>query len=128
MGIVERASSVVLYKYKIKHKSTWRVHTSTMAHNNKYAKIWIILSTGHRYKIFSGNIYGLILINKMAAMSVFRLSARSFVTPSRAKGIIGRDLKFAGYMFGLILKNTMAVKGVSLSVMQQCVEIFRYPL
>ena len=46
--------------------------------------------------------------------------------PSRAKGIIGRDLKFAGYVphykiltgniFGVILKNKMAATGVSLSV------------
>ena len=52
----------------------------------------------------------------MAATGVFRLSA---------KGIIGRDLKFAGYVhhysivtgkiIGLILKNKMAASGVSLS-------------
>ena len=46
----------------------------------------------------------------------------------RAKGIIGGDLKFAGYVphykiltgniFGLILKNKMAATGVSLSVMK----------
>ena len=43
-------------------------------------------------------------------------------------GIVGRDLKFAGYVphykiltgsiFGLILKNKMAAMGVSLSVMK----------
>ena len=44
----------------------------------------------------------------------------------RANGIIGRDLKFAGYVphykilniFGLILKNKMAATGVSLSVIK----------
>ena len=46
-----------------------------------------------------------------------------FCWPSRTKGIIGRDLKFAGYVhhykilteniFGLILKNKMATTGVS---------------
>ena len=49
-----------------------------------------------------------------------------FGWPTRAKGIIGRDLKFAGYVphykilniFGLILKNKMAAMGISLSVMK----------
>ena len=51
-----------------------------------------------------------------------------FWWPSRAKGIIGRDLKFTGYVphykiltgniFGLILKNKMAATGVSLSVIK----------
>ena len=46
-----------------------------------------------------------------------------FCWPSRTKGIIGRDLKFAGdvhhyeilteNIFGLILKNKMAATGVS---------------
>ena len=49
---------------------------------------------------------------------------KDFWWPSRAKGIIGGDLKFAGYVphykiltgniFGLILKNKMAATGVSL--------------
>ena len=53
---------------------------------------------------------------------------KDFCWPSRAKGIIGRDLKFVGYVphyeiltgniFGLILKNKMAAIGVSLSVMK----------
>ena len=47
--------------------------------------------------------------------------------PSRTKGIIGRDLKFTGYVphkiftgniFGLMLKNMMAATGVSLSVIK----------
>ena len=56
-----------------------------------------------------------------------RLKARSFLA-SWAKGVIGRDLKFAGYvpyyktltgnLFGLILKNKMATTGVSLAVMK----------
>ena len=64
------------------------------------------------------------LKSKMVATGIFRLSARRFVGPSRAKGIIiGRDLKFAGYVHhykiltgnisGLILKNKMAATGVS---------------
>ena len=67
-----------------------------------------------------GNIFGLILKNKMAARDVYSTLNKDFCWPSRAKGIIGRDLKFAGYVprykiltgniFGLILKNKMAVK------------------
>ena len=78
----------------------------------------------HNHKILPGNIFGPISKNKMAVMGVFRLSARSFVGNSRAKGIIGRDLKlaryvphyktFTGNIFGLILKNNMATTGVLL--------------
>ena len=82
----------------------------------------------HNHKIFPGNIFGLILKNKMAATGVFSIFTKDFWWPSRAKGIIGRDLKFAGYVphyniltgniFGLILKNKMAATGVSLSVIK----------
>ena len=62
----------------------------------------------------------------MAAMGIFSTFSKDFCWPSRAKGIIVRDLKFAGYVpyykifniFGLILKNKMAAMGVSLSVMK----------
>ena len=74
------------------------------------------------------NIFGLILINKMAATGIFWTFSKEFCWPSRAKGIIGRDVKFAGYIyhykiltgiiFGFILKNKMAATGVSLSVMK----------
>ena len=56
--------------------------------------------------------------------------------PSRAKGITGRDLKFAGYIphykiltdniFGLVLKHQMAAMGVSLSVMKKCLYLPYY--
>ena len=75
-----------------------------------------------------GNIFGLILKNKMAARNVYSTLNRDFCWPSRAKDIMDRDLKFAGYVphykiltgnvFGLILKNKMATKGISLSVMK----------
>ena len=62
-----------------------------------------------------GNIFGLILKNKMATRDVYSTLNKDFCWPSRAKGIIGRDLKFAGYVphykiltgniFGLILKK-----------------------
>ena len=68
------------------------------------------------------------LKNKMAARDVYSTLSKDFCWPSRAKGIIDRDLKFAGYVphykiltwniFGLILKNKMAAMGVSLSVMK----------
>ena len=59
----------------------------------------------------------------MAATGVFFTFSKEFCWPSRTKGIIGRDLKFAGYVhyykilteniFGLILKNKMAATGIS---------------
>ena len=64
----------------------------------------------------------------MAARDVYSTLSKDFCWPSRGKGIIGRDLKFAGYVpyykiltgniFGLILKNKMAATGASLSVMK----------
>ena len=64
----------------------------------------------------------------MAARDVYSTLSKDFFWPSRAKDIIGRDLKFAGYVphykilteniFGLIFKNKMATTGVSLSVMK----------
>ena len=65
--------------------------------------------------MFPGNIFGLILKNKMAGRDVNSPLNKDFCWPSRAKGIIDRDLKFAGYVphyeiltgniFDLILKN-----------------------
>ena len=43
-----------------------------------------------------GNVFGLILKNKMAARDVYSTLNKDFCWPSRAKGII--DLKFAGYV------------------------------
>ena len=74
------------------------------------------------------NEKNIILKNKMAATGVFSTFSKDFCGPSRAKGIIGRDLKFARYVhhyklltgniLGLIFENKMAVMGVSLSVMK----------
>ena len=71
------------------------------------------------FKILPGNIFGLILKNKMATTGIFSTFSKEFCWSSRVKGIIGRDLKFAGYIphykiltesiFGLILKNNMSV-------------------
>ena len=82
----------------------------------------------NNHKMLPGNIFGLILKNKMAARDVYSTLNKDFWWPSRAKDIIDRDLKFAGYVphykiltgnvFGLILKNKMAAKGISLSVMK----------
>ena len=82
----------------------------------------------HNHKILAGNIFGLILKNKMAATGVFSTFSKDFCWHSRAKGIIGRDRKFAGYVphykiligsiFDLILKNKMVATGVFLSVIK----------
>ena len=73
-----------------------------------------------------GNIFGLILKNKTEVRDIYSTLNKDFCWPPRAKGIIGGDLKFTGYVphykfltgniFGLILKNKMATTGVSLSV------------
>ena len=42
----------------------------------------------------TGNIFGLILKNKMAAMDIFSTFSKEFCWPSRTKGIIGSDLTF----------------------------------
>ena len=64
----------------------------------------------------------------MPGRDVYSTLNKDFCWPPRAKGIVGGDLKFAGYVphyniltgniFGLILKNKMAATGVSLSVMK----------
>ena len=64
----------------------------------------------------------------MAARDVYSTLSKDFCWPRRAKGIIGRDLKFTGYVphykiltgniFGLILKNKMTATFISLSVMK----------
>ena len=64
----------------------------------------------------------------MAAMGVFLTFNQGVSWPSRAKGIIGTDLKFTGYVhqykfltgnsFVLILKNKMAAMGISLAIMK----------
>ena len=64
----------------------------------------------------------------MATRDVYSTLNMDFCWPSRAKGIIGRDLKFSGYVphykiltgniVGLILKNKMAATGVFLPVMK----------
>ena len=66
----------------------------------------------HNHKILPGNIFGLILKNKMAA-------SKDFCWPSRAKDIIVRDLQFTGYVpynkvltgniFSLILKMIIII-------------------
>ena len=82
----------------------------------------------NNHKMLPGNIFGLILKNKMAARDVYSTLNKDFCWPSREKDIMDRDLKFAGYVphykiltgnvFGLILKNMMAAKGIFLSVMK----------
>ena len=56
-----------------------------------------------------GNVFGLILKNKMAARDVYSTLNKDFCWPSRAKGIMGRDLKFAGYVPHKILNGNIFV-------------------
>ena len=101
---------------------------TTLTKKNIIATLLKFTGYIHNHKSFPGNIFGLILKNKMAATGVFSTFSMDFCWHSRAKGIIGRDLKFAGYVphykilngniFGLILKNKMATTGVSLLVMK----------
>ena len=97
--------------------------------NKKQASLHKFAGYIHNHKIFPGNVFGLILKNKMATTGVFFSTfSKNFCRPSRAKGILGRDHKFTGYVphykiltgniSGLILKNQMAATGVSLSVMK----------
>ena len=55
------------------------------------------------HKMLPGNIFGLILKNKMAARDVYSTLNKDFCWLSRAKGIISRDLIFTGYV--LIIKS-----------------------
>ena len=58
----------------------------------------------HNHKMLPGNIFGLILKNKMA---FFRLSAKEFCWPSKADGIIGRakKTKFAKNIWELVIEK-----------------------
>ena len=91
--------------------------------SNKKKKLWLAFLNFQDIfiTIKSGNIFGLILKNKMGAKGIFSTFSKDFCWPSRAKGIEGRDLKFAGYVphykiltgniFCLILRNKMAATG-----------------
>ena len=59
-----------------------------------------------------GNIFGLILKNKMAARDVYSTLNKDFCWPSGAKGIISRDLKFAGYVphYKILTGNIFGLK------------------
>ena len=105
-----------------------RFHRYCSNEKNVIASLLKFAGYIHNHKILPGNIFGIILKNKMDARDVYSTLNKDFCWPSRAKGIIGRDLKFAGYVpnykiltgniFGLILKNKMSATGVSLSVMK----------
>ena len=112
-----------------RRRSVWRYFIVTaLTKKNIIASLLKFAGYIHNHKILPGNIFGLILKNKMATRDVYSTLNEDFCWRSRAKGIIGRDLKFAGYVsyykiltgniLGLILKNKMAATGVSLSVMK----------
>ena len=81
------------------------------------------------HKILPGNIFSLILKKQDSRhRRFFSTFSKEFCWPSRANGIIGRDLIFVGYVprhkvltgniFGLDLKNKMAATGIFLSAMK----------
>ena len=80
-----------------------RFHRYCSNKKNIIAKLLKFAGYIHNHKILPGNIFGLILKNKVTLN-------KDFCWPSRAKDIIGRDLKFAGYI--------PHYKSVSLSVMK----------
>ena len=90
----------------------------------------------HNHKVLLGNIFGLILNNKMAARDICSTLSKDFCWSSRAKGIIGRDLKFVKYVphykivngniFGFILKNKMAAIGGFFVSQKKCLYLPYY--
>ena len=111
-------------------QSVERFHCYGYRSNQKSVIASLLKCAGymHNHKILPGNIFGLILKNKMTATGIFSTFNKEFCWSSRTNGIIGRDLKFACYVphykiltgniFSLILKNKMATMDVSLSVMK----------
>ena len=81
-----------------RRRSVERFHHYRSNEKNIIASLLKFAGYIHNHKILPGNIFGLILKNKMAAMGVFSTFSKDFWWPSRAKGIIGRDLKFAVYV------------------------------
>ena len=112
----------------LRHQCVERFHCYRSNEKNIIARLLKFAGYIHNHKILPGNIFGLILKNKMAATGIFSTFIKEFYYPSRAMGMIGTDIKFAGYVyhytilagnyFGIILKNKMAASGVSLSVMK----------
>ena len=119
--------SIYLIKIKITTKF-FKFHCFRSNKKNIIASVLKFARYIYNHKILPANIFGLILKNKMAATGVFFTFSKDFWWPSRPKGIIGRDLKFAGYVphykiltrniLGHILKDKMAATGISLSVMK----------
>ena len=75
-----------------------RFHCYRSNEKNVIASLLKFAGYIHSHKISPGNIFGLILKNKMATRDVYSTLNKDFCWPSRAKGIIGRDLTFAGYV------------------------------
>ena len=99
----------------------------TLNQNNIIATLLKFIGYIHNHKILPGNIFGPFEKQDGRHRHFFTFS-KDFCWPSRAKDIIGRDLKFAGYVphyqiltrniLGLTLRNRMAATGVCLSVMK----------
>ena len=75
-----------------------RFHCCCSNEKNIIARLVKFVGYIHNHKILPGNSFGLILKNTMAAMGIFSTFSKEFCWPSRTKGIIARDLKFAGHL------------------------------
>ena len=73
-----------------------RFHCYHSNEKNILARLFKFAGYIYNHKILPGNIFGLIWKNKMAATGMFLTFPKKFCWPSRAKGILGRDLKFTG--------------------------------
>ena len=114
---IHRMLSGGYYGFRFVTQCVERFHHSRSNGKNIIASLLKFAGYIYDHKILPGNIFGLILKNKMATIGVFSTFSKDFWWPSRAKGVIGRDVKFAGYVphyklltgniFGLILKNKM---------------------
>ena len=64
----------------------------------------------HNHKILLGNIFGLHFQKQDGRQGRFSTFSKEFCWPSRIKRIIGRDLKFAGYVYHykILTENILA--------------------
>ena len=75
-----------------------RFHRYRSNEKNIIARLLKFAGYIHSHKILPGNIFGLILQKQDGRHRRFSTLNEDFWWPSRAKGIIGRDVKFAGYV------------------------------
>ena len=84
--------------YPLDSRCVERFHHYRSNEKNIIASLLKFAGYINNHKMLHGNIFGFILKNKMAVRDVYSTLNKDFCWSSRAKGIIGRDLKFAGYV------------------------------